>query len=77
MVGLIREFFGSPPRRVLVSRDVSTRPAHFEHFIQTQECPGLLLARLTTTIGSVIEGLLLVWMTWTEDELRKRPRSLP
>jgi hypothetical protein len=62
---------------VLVSRDVSSMPGYFEQFIQTQESPGLLLVHAQRPIGTVIEGLLLVWMTWTEEELRNRARWLP
>ena len=63
--------------RVLVSRDVSTMPEHFERFIQTQESPGLLLVHSQRPIGSVIEGLLLVWTIWTEEDLRNSARWLP
>ena len=62
---------------MLVSRDVGTMPAHFAQFIQLHETPGLLLVHSRRPIGSVIEGLLLVWMTWTEDDLRNRARWLP
>ena len=63
--------------RVLVSRDVSTMPGHFEQSIQTQESPGLLLVHSQRPVGSVIEGLLLVWISWTEDDLRNKARWLP
>ena len=63
--------------RVLVSRDVATMPIHFDQFIQHQESPGLLLVHSPRSIGSVIEGLLLVWMTWTEEDLHNRVRWLP
>lgn len=63
--------------RVLVSRDVGTMPGHFADFIQRQDSPGLLLIPSRRSIGSLIEGLLLVWMTWTEEELRNRVRRLP
>ena len=63
--------------RVLVSRDVSTMPGHFKQFIQTQESPGLLLVHSPRPIGSVIEGLLLVWISWTENDLRNKARWLP
>jgi len=63
--------------RVLVSRDVSTMPEHFKKFIQTQESPGLPLIHSQRPIGSVIEGLLLVWATWTQEDLHKHARWLP
>lgn len=63
--------------RVLVSRDVGTMPGHFADFIQQQKSPGLLLIPSQRPIGNVIEGLLLVWMIWTEEELRNQARWLP
>ena len=63
--------------RVLVSRDVSTMPEQFEQFIQQQESPGLLLVHSQRPIGSVIEGLLLVWAIWTEEDLHNSARWLP
>lgn len=63
--------------RVLVSRDISTMPEHFAQFIQTQDSPGLLLVRSQRSIGSVIDGLLLVWISWAEDDLRNKARWLP
>ena len=63
--------------RVLVSRDVRTMPERFKQFIQAQESPGLLLVHSQRPIGSVIEGLLLVWTTWTEEDLRNSARWLP
>ena len=63
--------------RVLVSRDVATMPNAFEKFIQRRESPGLLLVQSRRSIGSVIEGLLLIWTTWTEDDHRNRARWLP
>jgi Domain of unknown function (DUF5615) len=63
--------------RVLVSRDVNTMPEHFKQFIQTQESPGLLLVQYQRPIGSVIEGLLLVWTTWTKEDLHNSARWLP
>ena len=50
---------------------------HFKQFIQTQESPGLLLVHSLRPIGSVIEGLLLVWTTWTEEDLHNSARWLP
>ena len=63
--------------RVLVSRDVGTMPGHFATFILRQESPGILMVHSRRPIGNVIEGLLLVWMTWTEQDIRNRARWLP
>ncbi|HME05436.1 MAG TPA: hypothetical protein VKG25_00240 [Bryobacteraceae bacterium] len=63
--------------RVLVSRDVTTMPAHFARFVGRQESPGMLLISSRKSIGNVIEGLLLVWLTWTPEDLRNQARWLP
>ena len=63
--------------RVLVSGDVTTMPAHFAEFVSRQESPGLLLVPSRRSIGSAIEGLLIVWLTWTPADLRNQARWLP
>jgi len=63
--------------RVLVSRDVATMPDHFDVFISRHESPGVLLIPSRRSISAVIEGLLLVWLTWSDDDLRNRVRWLP
>ena len=52
-------------------------PGHFGQFIRFQASPGLLLVHSRRQIGSVIEGLLLVWMTWAEEDLRNKALWLP
>ena len=63
--------------RVLVSRDITTMPGHFAQFIAQQESPGILLIPSRRPIGSAIEGLLIVWLTWTPEDLRNQARWLP
>jgi len=63
--------------RVLVSRDVSTMPGHFERFVSENASPGLLSIPSRRPIGVVIEGLLLVWLHWPEEALRGHIRWLP
>jgi hypothetical protein len=63
--------------RVLVSRDVTTMPDHFARFVVEHESPGMLLVPSSRSIGTVIEGLLLVWFTWTPEDLRNQARWLP
>lgn len=63
--------------RVLVSRDVTTLPNHFERFVSEHASPGLLLIPSSRPIGLVIEGLLLVWLNWPEEALRDQIRWLP
>ena len=63
--------------RVLVSRDVTTMPAQFEAFVSQYESPGLLLVPSHRSIGAVIEGLLIVWLTWVPEDLLNQARWLP
>ena len=63
--------------RVLVSRDVATMPQQFAGFVAKHDSPGLLLVPSRRSIGTVIEGLLLVWLTWTPEDLRNQARWLP
>jgi hypothetical protein len=63
--------------RLLVSRDVTTMPEHFDRFIAENASPGLLLIPSRRPIGDVIEGILLVWLTWPEEALRNQVRWLP
>jgi predicted nuclease of predicted toxin-antitoxin system len=62
--------------RVLVSRDVTTMPDHFDRFVALHESPGVLLIPSRRSISEVIEGLLLVWLTWSEEDLRNHARWL-
>jgi Domain of unknown function (DUF5615) len=63
--------------RVLISRDVTTMPGHFARFVAQHESPGLLLIPSRRSIGTLIEGLLMVWLTWTPEDLRNQARWLP
>jgi hypothetical protein len=63
--------------RVLVSRDARTMPAHFQRFIAGNESPGLLLIPSSRSVAAAIEGLLLVWLFWTPEDLRNQSRWLP
>ena len=64
-------------QRVLVSRDVGTMPDHFNDFIAQHDSPGLVLIPPGRTIGAAIEGLLLVWLFLTPEDLRNQVRWLP
>jgi hypothetical protein len=63
--------------RVLVTRDVRTMRAHFQEFIAEREFPGVLLIPSSRSTGAAIEGLLMVWLTWTPEDLRNQVRWLP
>ncbi|MBV9035161.1 MAG: DUF5615 family PIN-like protein [Acidobacteriaceae bacterium] len=63
--------------RVLVSRDVSTMPDHFVQFLVQHESPGVILIPSRRSIGAVIEGLLVVWLTWSSEDLCNQVRWIP
>ncbi|HKD05739.1 MAG TPA: hypothetical protein VKB79_07550 [Bryobacteraceae bacterium] len=64
-------------RRVLVSRDLRTMRVHFDAFVAVQESPGVLLIPSTRSVGTIIEGLLFVWLNWTSEDLRNLVQWLP
>jgi predicted nuclease of predicted toxin-antitoxin system len=63
--------------RVLVTRDVRTMWVHFQEFVVRRESPGVILIPSSRSTGAAIEGLLVVWLTWTPEELRNQIRWLP
>ncbi len=63
--------------RVLVSRDVTTMPDHLARFVAQQNSPGMLLLNSRWSIGRAIEGLFMVWLIWTPEDLRNQARWLP
>ncbi|MBM3765001.1 MAG: hypothetical protein FJW32_06385 [Acidobacteria bacterium] len=63
--------------RVLVTRDVRTMRGHFEEFLKSSDSPGILLISNGHSTGTAIDGLLYVWLTWTEDQLRNQIHFLP
>jgi hypothetical protein len=63
--------------RVLVSFDVATMPGHFARFLVERNSPGLILVSSRKSIGDVIEGLLLVWLNWSPEDLHNQGRWLP
>lgn len=58
--------------RILVSQDRRTMPAHFRAFILSAQSPGVLLVRPNTTIGALIQELLLIWNAGDGNEFRQR-----
>lgn len=63
--------------RVLVTRDLRTMRVHFQDFVAISESPGVLLVPSFRSIGSTIESLLIVWLTWSRDDLRNQMWWLP
>jgi hypothetical protein len=63
--------------RVLVTRDVRTMWVHFKSFTTKRESPGVLLIPSSRSIHAIIDGLLIVWLTWTPEDMRNQVRWLP
>ena len=63
--------------RVLITRDVRTMRVHFQQFVAERESPGVLLIPSTRSTGEAIEGILMVWLAWTPEDLRNQVRWLP
>ena len=63
--------------RVLVSRDVRTMPGHLAEFLRSGQSPGLILIPSGTSISDAIEGLLVVWLAWSAEEMQNQIRWLP
>ena len=59
-------------RRVLVSHDYDTMPAHFYRFLQERESPGLILIPQRWTVGLSIARLHAAWASTEADQLRNR-----
>jgi Domain of unknown function (DUF5615) len=63
--------------RVLVSRDIATMPGHSAQFVAWHESRDTADTVVYRPIGSVIEGLFVVWLTWTPEDLRNQARRFP
>lgn len=56
-------------KRILVSHDLSTIPAHFARALRDgKECPGVFLVPQDVAIGSVIDAIILIWTASFEFE---------
>lgn len=65
-------------KRVLVSHDVGTMPAHFRAFRDAgKQCGGVVLIPQSLDIGTAINELLLVWMASEAAEWENRLVWLP
>ncbi len=50
---------------------------HQAFCIVRRDSPGVLPIPSSRSIGAAIEGLSIVWLTWTPEELRNVVRGLP
>lgn len=63
-------------RRILVTHDQRTMPAHFGEFIKTNNSPGVLIIPQKRTTRRAIEGLILMWMASEAEEYINSIRNL-
>ena len=63
--------------RVLVSADVKTMLVHFAEYIGDSDSPGIILIPSSRSYSSIMEGLLLVWLDWTPEQMRNQALWLP
>jgi len=55
--------------RVLVSRDAKSMPRHFAAFVTVRPSPGVILIPASVTIGDAIEELLMMWLSWSSEDI--------
>jgi hypothetical protein len=65
-------------RRILVSHDMGTMPAHFRAFLNTgRHSPGVFLIPQSLDFGAAIEEILLIWLAPEASEWKNRVAWLP
>ena len=69
--------FAADERRILVSHDFQTMPAHFRQFTKSRPSPGVLLVRQDLPVGEAIDTLLLIWEASEADEWVNRLCLVP
>ena len=63
--------------RVLVSADVKTMLVHFAEYIGRGDSPGIILIPSSRSYSSIMEGLLLLWLDWTSEQVQNQALWLP
>jgi len=63
--------------RVLVTSDRQTMPRHFGEFIMKAASPGVIVARQSLPVSSVLEDLALIWVASQAEEWTNRILYLP
>lgn len=63
--------------RVLISQDRRTMPAHFAEYVATAQSSGVILLREGTSIGVVVEELVLIWAASEAEEWINRLSWIP
>jgi hypothetical protein len=63
--------------RILVSQDRRTMPAHFAHFSDGAQSPGVILLREAIPISAAIDELVLIWAASDAEEWIDRLMWIP
>jgi hypothetical protein len=64
-------------RRILISHDRKTMPAHFARFLDGRPSPGLIIVPQDLDIGLAIEDLLIIWAASEAEEWCGKVGFLP
>lgn len=64
--------FAADDGRVLVTGDISTIPRQFAALVGTRVSPGVILLPSDTSVGEAIERLLLIWLSWTAEDIENQ-----
>lgn len=64
-------------RRILVSQDRRTMPAHFTQYVASANSSGVILIREKASIAVAIEELILVWTASEAEEWTNRLAWIP
>jgi predicted nuclease of predicted toxin-antitoxin system len=64
-------------KRLLVTHDRNTMPAHFRRFILKQSSPGIIVIPQRMRVKVVAEDMLLMWAASDPEEWRNRVVYLP
>ena len=64
-------------RRILISHDRKTMPAHFARFLDGRQSPGLIIVPQDLDIGLAIEDLLIIWAASEAEEWCGKVGFLP
>jgi hypothetical protein len=70
--------FAANQGRILVSHDRRTMPGHFSARLRSgRRSPGVLLVRQHSSVGPIVEALLLIWSDSSPEEWTDQIRYLP
>ena len=62
--------------RILITHDRRTMPFHFAEFISERNSAGVIVVSKKTSISTVIDELVLIWVALTAEEFQNRIASI-